>query len=258
MKANVYDLDGKVKKKITLPKIFDGEIRPDLIKTAVLSSQSGRYQPHGTNWLSGKNTSAYSYGPGHSVSRVPRIKGSRHQAGGAGAIVPQAVGGRVAHPPKVEKKIVKRINTKEKKKAVSSTIAATAIKELVAKRGHVLDGVKEIPLIITDDFEKVKTAKETKEIFTKLGVWDDVLRAKEKKIRAGKGKKRGRKYKRKKSAIIVISKDEGIRGGAGNHPGIDIVQANNLGAEDLAPGTHYGRLAIYTEGALKVLEDRFK
>ena len=258
MKVNVYNLDGKIKKKITLPQIFECEIRPDLIKRAVLSSQSRRYQPHGTNWLAGKNTSAYSYGPGRGVSRVPRIKGSRHRAGGAGAIVPQAVGGRAAHPPKVEKKIVKFINTKEKKKAISSAIAATAVKDLVARRGHVVDSVKDIPLIITDDLEKVKTAKETREIFTKLGIWDDILRAKEKKIRAGKGKRRGRKYKKKKSAVIVISKDEGIRKGAGNHPGIDIVQAKNLSAEDLAPGTHYGRLTVYTESALKVLEERFR
>ncbi len=35
-------------------------------------------------------------------------------------------------------------------------------------------------------------------------------RAMKKTTRAGKGKKRGRKYKRKKSVLIVIDKNQGI------------------------------------------------
>jgi large subunit ribosomal protein L4e len=258
MKANIYTLKGKkVRGKIELPKVFEEEIRPDLIKRAVLAAQSARYQKHGVDWFAGKRSSAFSWGTGRGVSRVPRVKGSRYPAGGRAAIVPQAVGGRSAHPPVVQKKIREKINVKERKKAIASAIAATAKKELVAGRGHAIDDVPEIPLIVKDDLEGIKTSKEVREVFMKLRLWDDVLRAKVKKIRAGKGKMRGRKYKRKKSVLIVVSEDRGIKVGARNHSGVDIVTADNLGIEHLAPGTHYGRLTVYTKSAIEKLRERF-
>lgn len=257
MKVNIYSLKGKVTKKIELPSTFGKPIRPDLIKRAVIAAQSARLQPYGSDRLSGKRTSAYSWGAGRGVSRVPRVKGSRHHASGKAAFVPQAVGGRRAHPPKVEKKIKKKINVKERKKAIASAIAATAVKDLVEKRGHRIEKVKELPIVVSDDLEKVKKTKDAKEIFIKLGVWEDILRAKVRKIRAGKGTKRGRKYRRKKSMLIVVSEDRGIKMAAKNHNGVDVVKASNLGVEDLAPGTHYGRLTLYTKSAIEKIEERF-
>jgi large subunit ribosomal protein L4e len=256
--VNVYSIKGKKKGTIELPNVFEEDFRPDLIKRAVVSIQTARYQPKGVDWMAGKRTSAESWGPGHGVSRIPRVKGHRHHAAGRGAFAPQAVGGRSAHPPVVAKKILKKINSKEKRKALASAIAASAKRELVEKRGHLIENVPHIPLIVEDKLESLKTAKETKETFIKLGIWDDILRAKERKIRAGKGKMRGRKYKKKKSALIVVSEDRGIKTGARNHPGVDIVTVRELGVEHLAPGTHAGRLTLYTESAIRELEEKFK
>ncbi len=258
MKVNVYSLKGKVIGEIELPKVFEEEIRPDLIKRAVLAAQSARYQRHGVDWFAGKRTSAFSWGPGHGVSRVPRVKGSGHPAAGRGAIVPQAVGGREAHPPVVQKKVIEKINIKEKRKAIASALAATAVRELVQKRGHAIAAVPQIPLVVEDELESVKTAKGTREIFKKLRIWEDVLRAKQRNIRAGKGKMRGRKYKNRKSALLVVSEDKGIKLGARNHAGIDVVRVENLGVEHVAPGTHYGRLTVYTKAAVQKLGARFK
>lgn len=258
MKVNVYSLEGKVAGKIELPMVFGEEVRQDLIKRAVLAAQSARYQRHGVDWFAGKRTSAFSWGPGHGVSRVPRVKGSRHPAAGRGAMVPQAVGGREAHPPVVQKKIIEKINVKERRKAIASAIAATGIKELVQKRGHIIANVPQIPLIVEDEIESIKTAKETRKIFEKLGLWEDVVKAKQRNIRAGKGKMRGRKYKNRKSALLIVAEDKGIKLGARNHPGIDVVRVENLGVEHLAPGTHCGRLTVYTKAAVQKLGERFK
>ena len=95
--------------------------------------------------------------------------------------------------------------------------------------------------------------KETRDIFKNLGVWDDIIRSKSKTIRAGRGKMRGRKYKNKIGPLIVIGKDAGIMKAARNHPGVDIVMVDKLSAEHLAPGTHAGRLTIWTEDAIKYL-----
>jgi large subunit ribosomal protein L4e len=252
----LYSLKGKTKKTVELPSLFQEEVRPDLIKRAVLASQSARYQPHAPDWYAGKRSSAFSYGPGHGVSRVPRVKGSRYPRGGAGAIVPQAVKGRRAHPPKVEKVLLKKINKKERIKALRSAIAATGDGGLVRARGHRV-ALEEFPVVISDDFEEVKSAREVREVFEKIGLWEDVLRAKEgRTIRAGSGKRRGRRYKKRKSVLIVVAEDRGIAMGARNHPGVDVATAESLSCEDLAPGTHPGRLALYTVSALKRLEER--
>lgn len=250
---NVYSLDGEIIEKIKVPRVFNTEKREDLIKRAVLASITHRIQPYGTYAEAGKRTSAESPGKNRGISRVPRMKSGPRRA----AFVTSAVGGRKAFPPKVEKKYKEKINKKERRFAIASAIAFTSDRDVVLARGHKIDNVKELPLVVEDEFEKVKKTSDTREIFKTLGIWDDILRAKKKKIRAGKGKMRGRKYKRKKGPLIVVSKNLGIFYGARNHPGVDVVQVRNLGAEYLAPGTEPGRLVIWTKSAFKELDSLF-
>ena len=194
MKANVYSMEGEVKEEIELPAIFNEEYRPDLIKRAVISAQTARVQPWGNDPEAGKRTSAKGWGFGRGTARVPRIKN-----GSKAAFVPMAVGGRRAHPTRAEKNHHEKINIKERRFAIRSAVAATANKELVENRGHRLGDLEQVPIIVEDDICSVKTTKQTREIFQNLGVYDDITRAKEgKRIRAGRGKTRGRKYKKVK------------------------------------------------------------
>jgi len=133
-----------------------------------------------------------------------------------------------------------------------SAISATAIKYFVEKRGHVIEGVPQLPMVIVNDFEKINKTSEVKDVLIRLGLWADIVRAKERiRIRAGKGKMRGRRYKKPKSLLIVVGEDKGIVKAARNLPGVDIVVANNLNVEVLAPGGVPGRLTLYTESALE-------
>lgn len=258
-KIKVYSLEGETVDEIELPTIFTEEFRPDLIKRAVISSQTARIQPWGTDPMAGKRTTAKSFGAGRGVAMVPRVKGSRHPAGSKGAFVPQAVGGRRAHPPRAARIIHEKINKKEKRLAIRSAVAATANPELVEARGHRTENVPQIPLVVDDELCKVKKTSETREILKNLGVYDDVVRAKSgRKIRAGKGKTRGRKYKTPKGPLLVVGEDKGISLGARNHTGVDIVVVDNLNAELLAPGTHPGRLTIYTKSAIEKLGELFQ
>lgn len=258
-KIKVYSLEGEATEEIELPEIFMEEFRPDLIKRAVISSQTARIQPWGTDPMAGKRTTAESFGAGRGAAMVPRVKGSRHPAGSKGAFVPQAVGGRRAHPPRVARIIHEKINKKEKRLAIRSAVAATANHELVELRGHRVENLPQIPVVVDDEITKVKRTSETREIFKKLGVMDDVVRAKSgRKIRAGRGKTRGRKYKSPKGPLLVVGEDKGISLGARNHPGVDVVVVDNLNAELLAPGTHPGRLTIYTKSAIEKLGELFQ
>jgi len=252
--AKVVDLSGNVVKEITLPPVFMEEYRPDLIKRAVLALQSNRFQPKGSDPLAGRRTSAESWGVGRGVSRIPRIKG-----GSRAARAPQAVGGRRVHPPNPKKVLIEKINKKEKRKAVRSAIAATMNPELVRKRGHRFGSEVGLPIIIEDSFAHLEKTSEVGEVLKSVGVWEDIIRARERKIRAGRGKMRGRRYKSKKSILIVISGDEGVEGStkikkaAKNLPGVDVSHVGELNAELLAPGTHPGRLTVWTESSLSKL-----
>lgn len=255
MKTDVYGIDGQVKKQVELPGIFAEEIRPDIINRAFLSIHSQKIQPKGPSKYAGIQTSAEYVGRRRayrtminiSHARLPRVK---QPEGGRGEVkrVPQARQGRAAHPVKPEKIWAEKINKKEKRKAICSAIAATAVAGLVKTRGHKFS--KNVPIIIDDAFEKISRTKDVQKILEKI-IPEDLERTEKRTIKAGRGKMRGRKYRRKKSALVIISKETPLLKAARNIPGIDISTVKNLNAEILAPGGIAGRLAIYTESAIK-------
>ncbi|MEM3536527.1 MAG: 50S ribosomal protein L4 [Candidatus Bathyarchaeia archaeon] len=252
--VKIFDLKGKPVEKINLPEVFSTPLRPDVIKRAVLAIQSNRLQPQGRDPMAGKRTTAESRGVNLGIARIPRLKGPT----GRGAFAPGTVGGRLAHPPNPNKKIVKRIPKKEKRLALLSAIAATASKEAVASRGHSIEDIRQIPLIVTDDLEGLKKAKEVEDALIHLGVFSDIYRVMEsRKIRAGKGKRRGRKMKQAVGPLIVVRENKGIMNAARNIPGVEVVTVNDLNAEILAPGTHPGRLTVWTSGAIQKLSELY-
>ena len=248
MKINIYDLNGEVKNKIDLPEIFSYPIRPDIIKKAFDVLRANKRQPYGADPLAGKRHATASAGKGLGVSRVPRLTqvGSRRAA-----LAPGTVGGRRAHPPKAEKNWKEKINKKEKQIAIKSALSALTNKEIVKQRGHKFDEKITLPLVVDDKFKDIKKTKEVIEVLKKLKVYEDIEKAeKGKHIRAGKGKRRGRKYKIPKSILIVSSKGD-IHKSAANLPGLDVITPNQINIEYLAPGGNPGRLTIFTEEALK-------
>lgn len=250
MKANVIDISGNVSGEIQLPPVFDEEYRPDIIKRAVLAAQANRLQAYGPHFYAGMNTSAQSWGPGHGVSRVLRLKNGRKAAG-----VPMAVGGRRSHAPQPNADYSEKVNKKERRKAIRSAIAATASQGLVEARGHRF--ARELPVVAKNELESLAKTSDVIAFLKAAGLWDDVMRAKlGRNIRAGKGKLRGRKYKGRKSLLIVAGTDSGLGKAARNLPGVDFVTVERLNAELLAPGTRAGRLTIWTESSLDKLAKR--
>ena len=249
--AQIFNLEGKPTGKTNLPSVFDTPLRPDVIKRAVLSIQSHRLQPQGRDPMAGKRTSAESRGTGMAIARVPREKGG----GGKAAFAPGTVGGRQAHPPRSEARVTKELPKKEKRLALLSAIAATAQKETVAARGHEVESIPEFPLIVEDSLETLTKAKDVESVLASLGLISDVSRVREsRKVRAGKGKYRGRKMKQAVGPLIVVAENKGLMDSASNLPGVDIVTVKNINAELLAPGTHPGRLTLWTNGAIGQIE----
>jgi large subunit ribosomal protein L4e len=244
-KVNVYGVDGTVKEKIDLPKVFETPYRPDIIKKSFEVVHSNQRHPYGSDPLAGTRHAVASVGKGRGMSRVPRLT-----QGQAAALAPCVVGGRRAHPPKVERNWKEKMNKKENKLARNSALAATADKSIVAQRGHAFDEKITLPIVVDDAFETMKKTKEVIDVLEKIGVYNDVLRsANGKHIRAGRGKMRGRRYRMPKSLLIVSTK-EVLEKSSGNLSGVDVTHPHQLNIECLAPGGIAGRLTVFTKSAL--------
>jgi large subunit ribosomal protein L4e len=246
MNANVMDKTGKKVSEVSVPEIFNEEYRPDVIKKAVLAAQANRLQPYGPDRTAGTLTSAHSWGSGRGAAHVPRINN-----GSKAARVPQARGGRSAHAPNPFRIYTEKINKTERLKAIRSAVAATNNMELVKARGYKYEGV--LPLVVSDEIESLTKTKDVVELLKSIGLEADLERSKIKKVRAGRGKTRGRQYNKKVGVLIVVNEDKGIVLAARNLPGVDVMTLDMLNVEILAPGTHAGRLTIWGESAIKTL-----
>ena len=264
-KLTIYGLDGKAGAHAQLPVQFDEAVRTDLIKKAVLCIQSRARQPYGAHPMAGKRHSVDvsrrrrdyrgSYGLG--ISRVPRKVLSRRgmRMNWVGALAPQTVGGRRAHPPKAEKDWTRDINKKENRKAIRSAIAATVDKAIVTGRGHFAP--EHYPFILANSVEAIAKTKELIATLEKLGFEKELARGADTTTRSGLGKMRGRTVKVRVSILLVTATtDAAVIKAAQNIPGMEAAAVHELNAEILAPGTHAGRITLFTEAALKIMEEK--
>lgn len=261
MELKIIDATNNATGKKKLPKQFGEQIRPDLIKRAVFSIQSNRRQPYGSDPRAGMKHSTRiskrrrdyrgSYGLG--ISRTPRKIMSRRgmRMNWVGGFVPFTVGGRRAHPPMVEKIWAQKMNKKERRKAIRSAISATADVKTIDPKHILPEG---FPFLISKSFESLDKTKVVIDALTKIGFGAELERVSEKKIRAGRGKTRGRKYKGKKGPLVVVSEECKLSKAAKNIPGLEIVDVKHVNAELLAPGTVPGRLTLWSEGAIDIME----
>jgi len=247
MKATVYSIEGKALRQIDLPAVFESPRRGDLVKRAVLSEESKLYQPKGHYPLAGLETSARYRGRKEDFGTV-KNKGIPHlphevlPKGQLGKVkrVPHAVKGRRAHPPKPQKKIVELINKKEHMKALASALSFCADRDTVCGRAHTDIGMS-IPIVLEGNFERLAKTKDVERVLGSL----NLMKFLEKSKRNGT-----------KSALIVVSSENATKAGA-NLPGVDVVCAKSLTVKDLAPGTHPGRLTLFSESAIPEIAKRF-
>jgi len=237
--VSVYALDGKAKGKVETPKVFKTPYRPDLIQRTVVAAYANVRQRHATDPEAGLRTSGDYFGSRRNryrqtinkgQSRLPRLKTG---GGGLGRVVrlPQVRGGMRAHAPK-GKDYSRKINKKEHRLALNSAIAATADKKLVQSRGH-LFGDKELPVVVEDKLEELSKAAELKRALVSNGFSEEL------------------KSRKKKKILIVVKEDKGVMKAAGSIPGVDVATLTDLDVDLLAPGTHAGRLTIWSESAIK-------
>ena len=270
--AETYSVEANDGKSINLPAAFSSEVREDIVRSAVHASRANRRQSYGHREHDGKKSpqpgmkhSVEWWGKGRGVSRIMRKTGQR-----TGAQNPHTRGGRRAHGPKVDKDWSQKLNSKERRIARDSAIAASSNPDTVHSRGHRFEEGIRFPIVIDEyvesrdgsdekyDLEAIPLQYSTRKfvaMMESLGVSDDLNRSRSgRTIRAGKGTMRGRKYRTPKSILLVVAQKGGLDKAARNLPGVDVVTSKDLCAEDLAPGGDLGRLTIWTKSAIEALE----
>lgn len=248
VKVNVYSVEGKPTDEIELPGVFESQVRHELVQKAFRSISLSLRQPYGSYPFAGMRRVGQNVGPNHGISRVPRVAG-----GSRGVLLASFVGGKSAHSPRSDKILYKKINKKERIMARFSAIAMTRDRNLVVARGHKVPEDLTLPVVVKDDLESIKKTSQAKKLLLDLGLYQDVERAiNGKKIRAGRGKARNRKYRIPKSVLVVGTDLEKLRPFR-TIAGVETATINSLGLRKLAPGGKGGRLTIFTESAIREL-----
>jgi len=240
---------------IACPAVFKAPVRPDMVTFVHDQVGKNHRQAYAVKGIAGEQTSAESWGTGRAVARIPRVRGGGTHRSGQGAFGNMCRGGRMYAPTKTYRRWHRRVNINQRRYAMCSALAASALPALVMAKGHKVDDVPEIPLVVEDSVQQMKKTKQAVTLLKKLKCWDDILKVKRSRaIRAGKGKMRNRRHVQKRGPCVIYDKDEGISRAFRNIPGITLISVDRLNLLKIAPGGHLGRFLIWTESALKRLD----
>jgi len=258
-KVAVYEETGaKSATEIKMPAVMTAPLRPDLVQFVHTNMAKNKRQAQGVKFEAGYDTAAISWGTGRAVARIPRVPGGGTHRSGQGAFGNMCRGGGMFAPLKTWRRWHRKGNTKQKRHAVASALAASALPALVMARGHRVDEIPELPLVVKDAAESLTKTKQAIALLKNLGCEADLDHVtNSKKLRRGKGKLRNRRYTMRRGPLIVYKTDNGLKKAFRNIPGVETSSVERLNLLQLAPGGNMGRLVVFTEGAFSHLNHVF-
>ena len=260
----IQSIDEGSSEQANLPAVFTAPIRPDIVRQVHTGLAKNKRQPYAVKFEAGMQSSAESWGTGRAVSRIPRVPGGGTHRAGQGAFGNMCRGGRMFSPTKVWRRWHRKININQKRYAVVSALAASALPSLVMARGHKIEKVPaccawtrpaamqtsqrdssahhiyllksfmhaqvpEIPLVVDDSSESITKTSKAVQILKSVGAYEDAQKAKDSKnVRRGKGKMRNRRYVNRKGPLVIYGNDNGIAKAFRNLPGVDTAPVSAL------------------------------
>ena len=240
-----------------MPAVFTAPIRDDTVQFVHSNMAKNRRQAHAVFWQQGQQHSAESWGTGRAVARIPRIGGSGTSRSGQATFGNMCRKGRMFAPLKVWRKWHRKINTNQKRHAVASALAASAVAPLVLARGHNVNSVPELPLVV--DSLNHDSTKAFLKALEAVGVGEDLRRVRASKaLRAGSNKQRYNRFKLARGPLVVYGDENpNVKRTARNLTGVDVCNVHRLNLLQLAPGGHLGRFIVFTADAFKALNTVF-
>ena len=241
-----------------LPTVLVAPIRADVVHFVHTNMRKNSRQAYSVNVGAGHQHSAESWGTGRAVSRIPRVSGSGTHRAGQAAFGNMCRKGRMFAPTKTWRKWHRKVNVNQRRYATVSALAASALPALVLARGHRVMEVEELPLVVSNDVEKLTKTSKAVDLLKAVGAYADVEKAKaSRQVRTGRGKLRGRRHTMRRGPLIVYNEDNGIVRAFRNIPGVDLAQVDRLNLLQLAPGGHVGRFIIWSQAAFEKLDSVF-
>lgn len=254
----VHSTTGESSGSHALPAVLTAPIRLDVVQQVHTSMAKNRRQAYAVSEKAGHQTSAESWGTGRAVARIPRVGGGGTHRSGQAAFGNMCRGGRMFAPTKTWRKWHVKINQNQRRFAVVSALAASALPSLVLARGHRIESVKEVPLVVSSEIEAFTKTREAVAFLKSISAYGDVVKvSNSRKLRAGKGKIRGRRHRQRRGPLVVYNEDKGIVKAFRNLPGVEVASVKALNLLQLAPGGHLGRFIIWTQSAFACLDEVF-
>jgi len=235
--------------------VFECPIRLDVVHHVHRDIDKNHRQPYAVSKKAGHQTSAESWGTGRAVARIPRVAGGGTHRAGQGAFGNMCRGGRMFAPTKTYRRWHRKVNKNQRRYAIVSALAASSSTALVMARGHRVDQLSEIPLVVSNEtiVDVAKTASAVK-LLKALHAYADVEKVIDsKKIRRGKGKLRNRRRVQRRGPLIIYNQKSPLCYAFRNLPGVELCSVNRLNLLQLAPGGHLGRFIIWTRDAYERL-----
>ncbi|EIM19261.1 hypothetical protein E3Q22_03506 [Wallemia mellicola] len=243
---------------VPLPAVLTAPIRLDVVAAVHKSIAKNKRQPYAVSPQAGEQTSAESWGTGRAVARIPRVGGGGTHRSGQAAFGNMCRGGRMFAPTRVWRKWHVKVNQNQRRFAVVSALAGSSLPSLVLARGHRVEQLEEVPLVVPSSTESIQKTKQAIDLLKSVDAYDDVVKVSNSRgRRAGKGKYRNRRYRQRRGPLVVYDEDKGITKAFRNLPGVELCNVRRLNLLQLAPGGHIGRFIVWTEGAFKLLDEIF-
>merc|ERR1712119_27773 len=171
---NVYSKTGEKVGTAKCPAVMKAPIRPNLVTEVHNDLAKNHRQPYAVKDIAGEQTSAESWGTGRAVARIPRVRGGGTHRSGQAAFGNMCRGGRMYNPTETWRRWHRRVNKNKRRYAVVSAIAASALPALVMAKGHKIENVPEIPLVVSDKVQAFKKTKEAVVPLKRLKAYEDI------------------------------------------------------------------------------------
>jgi large subunit ribosomal protein L4e len=253
------DANAKVEQYVALPSVFTAPIRVDLIRDVHTNISKNKRQAHSVSKFAGHDYSAESWGTGRAVARIPRVSGGGTHRAGQGAFGNMCRGGRMFAPTKTWRRWHRKVSVGQRRYAICSALAASAVPSLLLARGHRVEGIPEVPLVVDNKVvESIDKTKKAVAFLKSVGAYADVEKViASHGLRAGKGKMRNRRYVQRRGPLVVYNQKSTFVKAFRNVPGVELCSVARLNLLQLAPGGHVGRFIIWTRDAFERLNSLY-
>ena len=239
---------------VPLPAVFTTPIRNDIVRFVHTNVNKNARQAYAVTRLQGHRTTAESWGTGRAVARIPRASGGGTNRSGQGAYGNMCRGGHMSSATKTFRRWHRHVNKNQRRLAVCSALAASAVPSLVISRGHRIEGIPEIPFVVDDAVATFSKTKAATAFLAAVQALADVEKVDASRhVRPTKGKWRNRRYVARKGPLLVLASRTGANAFS-NIRGVDVANVDFLNLLQLAPGGHLGRFVIWAKGAFERLQ----